>query len=108
MALNPFQKINHFPGTWHIGRKDMLHRNLQRMRREKGAHEYYFAPQTFLLPGDWTLLCNELDKNKGQVRGTTPRPPASGVCRRVSRAPSVLSLPSQPPASPRCPIQSWR
>eukprot|EP01004_Peranema_trichophorum_P011128 NODE_998_length_2193_cov_39.142029_g852_i0.p1 GENE.NODE_998_length_2193_cov_39.142029_g852_i0~~NODE_998_length_2193_cov_39.142029_g852_i0.p1 ORF type:complete len:651 (-),score=107.31 NODE_998_length_2193_cov_39.142029_g852_i0:239-2098(-) len=64
MSLNPFQKVNHFPGTWNIGRKDMLFRNLQRMKRCYGSEEYYFVPQTFLLPGDWTLLCNELEHNK--------------------------------------------
>lgn len=33
-ALNRFQKVNHFPGSWCIGRKDRLMRTLARHKRE--------------------------------------------------------------------------
>jgi tubulin polyglutamylase TTLL4 len=31
--LSAYQRVNHFPGTFELGRKDRLHRNLCRMRR---------------------------------------------------------------------------
>eukprot|EP00906_Rhabdomonas_costata_P035421 RCo049757 len=67
--LCPYQKVNYFPGTWNIGRKDWLHRTLQRMRRAHGADEFGFVPQTFLLPGDWTLLRNELEAGRSSKGG---------------------------------------
>ena len=34
--VNQYQKINHFPGAWHLGRKDNLWRNVFRMKRSFG------------------------------------------------------------------------
>ena len=30
---NKFQKINHFPGCWQLGRKDYMWKNLTKLRR---------------------------------------------------------------------------
>eukprot|EP00996_Jenningsia_fusiforme_P001256 NODE_214_length_2721_cov_5.693488_g196_i0.p1 GENE.NODE_214_length_2721_cov_5.693488_g196_i0~~NODE_214_length_2721_cov_5.693488_g196_i0.p1 ORF type:complete len:838 (-),score=115.60 NODE_214_length_2721_cov_5.693488_g196_i0:116-2629(-) len=59
LALEPFQKVNHIPGTWGVGRKDNLWRNLSRMRRRFGATAFPFVPTTFILPGDYRLLAQE-------------------------------------------------
>lgn len=48
-GMNPFQKVNHFPGSFHLGRKDKLHLNLSRLKKN-AAIELDFVPQTFLLP----------------------------------------------------------
>lgn len=34
--INQYQKINHFPGAWHLGRKDNLWRNVFKMKRSFG------------------------------------------------------------------------
>uniref|UniRef100_UPI00358F8D42 tubulin monoglutamylase TTLL4-like n=1 Tax=Myxine glutinosa TaxID=7769 RepID=UPI00358F8D42 len=46
------QKLNHFPGTFEIGRKDMLWQNLARLRKLFGHQEFGFFPQSFVLPFD--------------------------------------------------------
>lgn len=53
--LKAYQKINHFPGTGGIGRKDRLARNIARAKRLHGAAEYNFLPETYLLPADRSL-----------------------------------------------------
>jgi len=95
LTLNPFQKVNHFPGTWHIGRKDMLFRNLQRMRRAHGPDNYGFFPQTFLLPHDTTLLSNEIDALRSEGRSPVfiVKPPASSCGRGIH----LISHPSEIP-----------
>lgn len=50
--MNKYQKTNHFPGCWHLGRKDNLWRNLSRMKRQHPT-EYNFVPNTFLLSSDY-------------------------------------------------------
>lgn len=69
-ALGPFQRVCHFPGTWELGRKDLLHRNLAAAARwlkarpgsgssgnAGGAGAFDgVAPATFLLPGDADAL----------------------------------------------------
>ena len=46
------QKINHFPGCNHLGRKDFLWRNLSKLKR-KFPTDYDFVPNTYLLAYDY-------------------------------------------------------
>mmetsp|Transcript_63176 Transcript_63176/g.159355 ORF Transcript_63176/g.159355 Transcript_63176/m.159355 type:complete len:717 (-) Transcript_63176:89-2239(-) len=48
-AIKPAQKTNHFPGSWHLGRKDLIWRNILRMHRRFGV-PYNITPQSFILP----------------------------------------------------------
>lgn len=49
-------QLNHFPGSFQIGRKDRLWRNLSRMQSRFGKKEFSFFPQSFILPQDAKLL----------------------------------------------------
>lgn len=49
MCRPQFQKCNHFPGTWELGRKDRLYKNLAKMRRLRGA-AFDLTPRFFCLP----------------------------------------------------------
>eukprot|EP00118_Oscarella_pearsei_P001491 m.7589 g.7589 ORF g.7589 m.7589 type:complete len:786 (+) comp19114_c0_seq1:73-2430(+) len=79
-----FQKINHFPGTFEIGRKDRLWRNLVRMQARHGKKEYDFFPQTYVLPNDSVALKQEFDRLAGKQKWII-KPPASarGIGIRV-------------------------
>jgi len=48
-VMKPSQKTNHFPGSWHLGRKDLLWRNIARMQRRCGR-VYSIMPQGYVLP----------------------------------------------------------
>ncbi|XP_072763797.1 tubulin polyglutamylase TTLL5-like isoform X1 [Anoplolepis gracilipes] len=48
--LMPYQKVNHFPRSYEITRKDRLYKNIEAMQRSKGFRHLDFIPQTFLLP----------------------------------------------------------
>lgn len=50
-VFNPCQKANHFPSSWHLGRKDLLARHITRMKRQWPS-EYDIFPQSFCLPAD--------------------------------------------------------
>uniref|UniRef100_A0A7S2RSL0 Tubulin--tyrosine ligase-like protein 5 n=1 Tax=Rhizochromulina marina TaxID=1034831 RepID=A0A7S2RSL0_9STRA len=54
-GLNRFQKINHFPSSWCIGRKDRLMRTLQKFRRSHGP-TFHFHPEGFQLPVEKKVL----------------------------------------------------
>lgn len=65
-ALTRYQKINHFPKSTEITRKDYMYRLLARMREIHGklfcslifigAKHYGFVPRTFILPGELAEL----------------------------------------------------
>jgi tubulin polyglutamylase TTLL4 len=50
--MNKFQKMNHFPGCWHLGRKDYMWKNLNKQRRSF-PEAYNFVPNTYLFPADF-------------------------------------------------------
>ncbi|VDK78317.1 unnamed protein product [Dibothriocephalus latus] len=54
--IREYQKINHFPGSFNLGRKDRLTLNLQRMKTRFGGAEYNFYPPTFILPREYSRL----------------------------------------------------
>ena len=62
--LNKYQKINHFPGSIQLGRKDLLWKNMYRMRQKFGK-ELDITPTTYLFPGDYNqfLLDRENEDN---------------------------------------------
>ena len=49
--LNCLQKINHFPSSWCIGRKDRLLRTINGMKRVHGRY-YDFHPEGYILPAE--------------------------------------------------------
>uniref|UniRef100_A0A1X7VMI8 Uncharacterized protein n=1 Tax=Amphimedon queenslandica TaxID=400682 RepID=A0A1X7VMI8_AMPQE len=55
-TILPHQKVNHLPGSFQIGRKDRLWRNLSKMQAHFGKRDYDFVPLTFVLPSDTRSL----------------------------------------------------
>jgi len=56
----PYQKINHFPGSYQLGRKNLLYRNLGRMKKYL-PNEYDFLPKTWILPQQFEELKSYMD-----------------------------------------------
>lgn len=51
--FHPFQKANHFPASWHLGRKDLLWKNVYRMRRQ-WPQEFNIMPVSYVLPEEFS------------------------------------------------------
>ncbi|XP_071570300.1 tubulin monoglutamylase TTLL4 isoform X1 [Temnothorax nylanderi] len=75
-GLKESQKVNHFPGTFQIGRKDRLWRNLSRMMVKYGKREFGFVPRTYVLPQDMRMFRQVWEKNGGKEKWII-KPPAS-------------------------------
>lgn len=75
-TLKESQKINHFPGTFQIGRKDRLWKNLLKCIMKYGEEEFGFSPRTYVLPGDDKLLRASWERNCGNIKWIV-KPPAS-------------------------------
>ena len=52
-VLNEYQKINHFPNSNEITRKDKLCQNLVKMQEKYGKHHFDFIPETYVLPDEF-------------------------------------------------------
>ncbi|XP_025104519.1 tubulin polyglutamylase TTLL5-like isoform X3 [Pomacea canaliculata] len=63
--LTEFQKINHFPRSYELTRKDRLFKNIQRMQQIKGARHFDFVPQSYVLPTEYQDFCTYFLKDRG-------------------------------------------
>nr|XP_049693801.1 uncharacterized protein LOC110373737 isoform X1 [Helicoverpa armigera] len=76
-AIKDGQKMNHFPGTFQIGRKDRLWRNLQKLVSKYGISEFGIMPKTYVLPHDLKLLKHDWEKYAANNERWIIKPPAS-------------------------------
>lgn len=72
MHLDPHQRVNHFRNHYELTRKDLLAKNMKRMRRtaEKDgrpdeAQKYNVCPLTFVVPQEYSMLVEEFKKHAG-------------------------------------------
>ncbi|XP_062390965.1 tubulin polyglutamylase TTLL4 isoform X2 [Sardina pilchardus] len=75
-TIREYQKLNHFPGSFQIGRKDRLWRNLSKMQARFGKREFNFFPRSFVLPQDIKLLRKAWEDGGGRQKWII-KPPAS-------------------------------
>jgi tubulin polyglutamylase TTLL9 len=72
------QRINHFPNHYELTRKDLLVKNLKRMRRQLEressagsqaalADRFDFFPATFVLPSEYGLFLEEFKHGGGKA-----------------------------------------
>ncbi|KAM9305042.1 tubulin monoglutamylase TTLL4 [Gastrophryne carolinensis] len=96
-TIREYQKLNHFPGSFQIGRKDRLWRNLSKMQARFGRKEFNFFPQSFVLPQDIKLLKKAWEQG-GTKQKWIVKPPASArgmgiqVIHRWSQLPKKRPL----------------
>ncbi|XP_036006259.1 tubulin polyglutamylase TTLL5 isoform X1 [Fundulus heteroclitus] len=64
-SLQDFQKVNHFPRSYELTRKDRLYKNIQRMQQTHGFKNFHIIPQTFVLPSENQEFRNCFAKDKG-------------------------------------------
>ncbi|XP_025907602.1 tubulin polyglutamylase TTLL5 isoform X1 [Nothoprocta perdicaria] len=64
-SLTDIQKVNHFPRSYELTRKDRLYKNVSRMQQTHGFKTFHILPQTFILPAEYQEFCNTYSKDKG-------------------------------------------
>ncbi|NWR10390.1 TTLL5 polyglutamylase, partial [Paradoxornis webbianus] len=64
-TLTDVQKVNHFPRSYELTRKDRLYKNVCRMQLAHGFKAFHIIPQTFILPTEFQDFCNTYSKDRG-------------------------------------------
>ena len=78
--LSESQKINHFPGTFNIGRKDRLWKNYYKLRVKFGKSEFSFLPRTFCMPAEARVLRKVWEKRGVKAKWIIKPPAVSCRC----------------------------
>ena len=74
-TLNRYQRVNQFPHSFELTRKDTLARNIGKMKQLVGERHFTFFPTTFILPRDQVAFTNHLSTlsaGETKVPNTTP------------------------------------
>nr|KAG5704853.1 hypothetical protein BaRGS_001324 [Batillaria attramentaria] len=70
--IYPWQRLNHYPKSTAITKKDALARNLKRMRCVHGGNVFNFSPLSFNLPNDYTKFVKTYGTLRQKPDGKTP------------------------------------
>ncbi|XP_059220254.1 tubulin monoglutamylase TTLL4 isoform X2 [Stomoxys calcitrans] len=76
-TVRPYQKINHLPGSFKIGRKDSCWKNLVKQMAKHGKKEFGFMPKTYIIPNDLKQLRKSWPKYSQRNVKWIIKPPAS-------------------------------
>jgi tubulin polyglutamylase TTLL4 len=68
--LQCIQKVNHFPASWCVGRKDRLARTMNTMKRLHGK-EFDYHPDTFIMPNDRDSFQRIFKTEQGQANNNS-------------------------------------
>ena len=96
-TLKPFQKVNHFPGAFHLGRKDRLWLHLHDMMERFHDEEFCIMPFTYILPRDMKKLRAYLSVQLQTVRHVILKPPASARGTGISIVSRFNMVPPKTP-----------
>lgn len=68
-SLLPFQRVNHFPRSYELTRKDRLYKNIEKMQQLRGIKHFDIVPISFMLPLEFRdLVQAHRSSPKGQLR----------------------------------------
>ena len=89
-SMLPHQRVNHFPRSYELTRKDRLYQNIERLQHSKGSKHFNFVPKTFMIPAEYS----EFAATHHRMRGAwIVKPVASSRGRGIF----IVSHPSQVP-----------
>jgi tubulin polyglutamylase TTLL5 len=76
--LLKYQKVNHFPHSYYITRKDLMYKQVSKMREIHGHKHFNFIPKTFLLPNEYAYLEAEMERDKEKLWIAKPAASSQG------------------------------
>ncbi|XP_037073354.1 tubulin polyglutamylase TTLL5-like [Pollicipes pollicipes] len=63
--LYDYQRVNHFPRSYELTRKDRLCKNIERMKYIRGAKHFDFIPPSYIMPNEYQEFCSAFLKDRG-------------------------------------------
>lgn len=92
-----FQKVNHFPGTWVLGRKDALAKHLRKAaQRCRGRGFEFVAPQTYSIPVDLPLIQRDIKSGYVFIAKPPAKARGEGIFLFSGQIPPLLTEVQEP------------
>ncbi|CAG9317785.1 unnamed protein product [Blepharisma stoltei] len=94
-GLNEYQRINHFPNSFELTRKDRMCANIVAMQKKFGKQAFDFIPDTFILPDEYSDFYNQFYRDK--TAQWILKPSASSRGRGIYLIENVEDVPTDEP-----------
>jgi tubulin polyglutamylase TTLL5 len=66
-SLKKYQKVNHFPLSYYLTRKDLMYRALSKMREMHGSKNFQFIPKTYIIPQEFMYLEDDMKREPNKL-----------------------------------------
>ena len=76
--MTKYQKVNHFPRSSELTRKDSMYSRMARMQAMYGEKHFNFIPKTYILPKELSSLVDCMEKNNSQTWIVKPSASSQG------------------------------
>jgi len=90
-GLHELQRVNHFPGSTELTRKDRICAHFERMERRFGSDSFNFLPKTYVLPKQRDLF---MEAAEGKNHIWIVKPHASSQGKGIYLLKDLTQLPS--------------
>ena len=67
-SMLPHQRVNHFPRSYELTRKDRMYKNLERLQIAKGPKHFNFIPKSFMIPNEYSEFCAAHHRMRGKIQ----------------------------------------
>ena len=65
-SMLPHQRVNHFPRSYELTRKDRMYKNIERLQIAKGPKHFNFIPKTFTIPNEYSEFAAAHHRTRGK------------------------------------------
>eukprot|EP00198_Chlamydomonas_reinhardtii_P008263 XP_001697600.1 predicted protein [Chlamydomonas reinhardtii] len=93
--LHAFQRVNHFPGTWELGHKGHLYRNVYAARRRcrsgPAAEAFDIVPRFYIMPRDYDEFRQDTERFPDRLYIQKPTNSSRGRGIRMVTRPESIS-----------------
>ncbi|XP_055839071.1 tubulin monoglutamylase TTLL4 isoform X2 [Episyrphus balteatus] len=96
-TIRSHQKFNHMPGSFRIGRKDSMWKNLRSNMTKHGKSEFGFMQKTYILPDEVDALKKIWPRAAAQSTKWIVKPPASARGTGISVVNKWSQIPKDKP-----------
>ena len=66
-SMLPHQRVNHFPRSYELTRKDRMYKNIERLQISKGPKHFNFIPKTFTIPNEYSEFAAAHHRTRGKA-----------------------------------------
>ena len=66
-SMLPHQRVNHFPRSYELTRKDRMYKNIERLQIAKGPKHFNFIPKTFMIPNEYSEFAATHHRMRGRL-----------------------------------------